>query len=178
MFRRAFTASLALAILALILSQAPAQAQVVKPFKITGAGTADFIPLAPGLVSPHDAVGTATHLGRYESLGFVRLDAFTGPTTGAFSSAEPAVFTAANGDSLAFDYAGSVELIYVGDGLFMTVWVAEFTPAAEGSTGRFASVVDGSFIMTAVTEPFSLEAPFDVAYSWSGSGWIAFAHGK
>jgi hypothetical protein len=154
----------------------PARAQVV-PFQVTGAGVADFIPLVPGQASPHDAVGTATHLGRYQAEGLVRLDGFTGPTTGAFSSAEPVAFVAANGDVLRFDYQGEVELIVVGDGLFITVWFAEFTPAS-GSTGRFERVVDGSFFMTAITSPFTLEAPVMVDYSWSGSGWIEFKRGR
>ncbi len=160
----------------LALGAAPARAQVV-PFKVTGAGVAEFIPLVPGQASPHDAIGTATHLGRYQAEGLVRLDAFTGPTTGAFSSAKPVAFTAANGDVLCFDYEGQVELIFVGNGRFITVWVAEFTPAS-GSTGRFERVVDGSFVMTAISDPFLLEAPFLVGYSWSGSGWIAFDRGR
>ncbi|WP_152052476.1 hypothetical protein [Tautonia marina] len=154
----------------------PASAQVV-PFRVTGAGVADFIPLVPGQASPHDAIGTATHLGRYEAEGLVRLDGFTGPTTGTFSSAEPVAFTAANGDVLRFDYQGNVNLFGAGDGLFITVWIAEFTPAS-GSTGRFERVVDGSFIMTAISAPFSLDAPFLVGYSWSGSGWIEFDRGR
>ena len=127
----------------------------------------DFIPLAEGLSAPHDADGTATHLGRYHAEGLVRLDHFTGPTTAEFSSAVPVVFTAANGDELHFDYAGTVELIPLGGGLFVTVWVAEFTPAA-GSTGRFAKVIGGSFVMTAVTDPFAL-GDTDIAYAWEGA---------
>jgi hypothetical protein len=176
MTRNRFRIALVLSMIALGLSATPAHAQVV-PFKVTGSGVVDFIPLIPGLASPYDADGTATHLGRYHAEGAVRLDEFTGPLTGNFSSAVPNVFVAANGDALAFDYAGSVELIPLGDGWFTTVWVAEFTPA-PGSTGRFANVVDGSFIMTAVSAPFTLEDPFDVAYSWSGDGWLEFARGK
>ena len=88
----------------------------------------------------------------------------------------PVVFTAANGDELHFDYAGTVELVPLGGDLFMTVWVAEFTPAA-GSTGRFANVIGGSFIMTAVTDPFAL-GDTDIAYTWEGSGTLVFRRGK
>src|SRR5262249_54103661 len=125
-----------------------------------------FIPLIEGQSAPHDADGTATHLGRYHAEGLVRLDHFTSPTTAEFSSAEPVVFTAANGDDLLFNYAGTVTLIPLDGGLFMTVWVAELTPAA-GSTGRFAKVTGGRFIMTAVTAPF---APGDTDIADSGSG--------
>lgn len=169
-------ATLILCSLAVALTPGRAHAQV-EPFKVTGQGTVDFIPLIPGQAAPHDADGTATHLGRYHAEGLVRLDQFTGPTTAEFSSAEPVVFTAANGDELHFDYAGMVELVPLGGGLFVTVWVAEFTPAA-GSTGRFAKVIGGSFIMTAVTEPFVLGSADPVGYSWSGEGWIEFKNGK
>ncbi|MEW4570572.1 hypothetical protein AB1L88_22140 [Tautonia sp. JC769] len=176
--RRVAAAVLSLAglLLVLVAGAVPARAQVV-PFRMTGAGVADFIPLVPGQASPHDAVGTATYLGRYRAEGLVRLDGFTGPTTGSFSSAEPVAFTAANGDVFLVDYQGQVELLSVGDGLFITVWFAEFTPTS-GSTGRFAQVVDGSFFMTAITAPFSLESPVMVDYSWSGSGWIEFDRGR
>jgi hypothetical protein len=147
--------------LAVALAPGRAHAQV-EPFKVSGSGIVDFIPLIPGQAAPHDADGTATHLGRYHAEGLVRLDGFTSPTTAEFSSAVPVVFTAANGDELHFDYAGTVELVPLGGGLFATVWVAEFTPAV-GSTGRFANVIGGSFIMTVVTDPFAL-GDTDIAY--------------
>ena len=67
-------------------------------------------------------------------------------------------------------------LVPLGGDLFMTVWVAEFTPAA-GSTGRFADVIGGSFIMTAVTDPFAL-GDTDIPYTWEGSGTLEFRRGK
>jgi hypothetical protein len=168
-------ATLILCALAASLAPGRAHAQV-EPFKVSGRGIVDFIPLIPGQAAPHNADGTATHLGRYHAEGLVRLDYFTGPTTAEFSSAEPVVFTAANGDELHFDYAGKVELVPLGGGLFVTVWVAEFTPAA-GSTGRFAKVIGGSFIMTAVTDPFT-PGDTDIAYAWEGSGTLEFRRGK
>jgi hypothetical protein len=166
-----------LIVCALAASLAPGRAHAqVEPFKVGGKGIVDFIPLSPGQAAPHDADGTATHLGRYHAEGLVRLDHFTGPTTAEFSSAVPVVFTAADGDELRFDYAGTVALIPLGGGLFVTVWVAEFTPAA-GSTGRFANVIGGSFIMTAVTDPFA-PGDIDIAYEWEGSGTLEFGRGK
>ena len=168
-------ATLSLCTFITVLAPARVHAQV-EPFQVSGQGIVDFIPLIPGQAAPHDADGTATHLGRYHAEGLVRLDHFTGPTTADFSSAVPVVFTAANGDELHFDYAGTVELIPLGGGLFRTVWVAEFTPAA-GSTGRFAKVVGGSFIMTAVTDPFA-PGDTDIPYEWQGSGTLEFRRGK
>jgi hypothetical protein len=171
------TAIAAFTLVALASALVPGRAQAqVEPFHVSGSGIVAFIPLVEGLSAPHDADGTATHLGRYHAEGLVRLDHFTGPTTADFSSAVPVVFTAANGDELHFDYAGTVELIPLGGGLFVTVWVAEFTPAA-GSTGRFANVIGGSFIMTAVTEPFAL-GDTDIAYEWEGNGTLEFHRGK
>ncbi len=167
--------TLILCVIAAALAPGRAHAQV-EPFKVSGSGIVDFIPLAEGLSAPHDADGTATHLGRYHAEGLVRLDHFTGPTTAEFSSAVPVVFTAPNGDELHFDYAGTVELIPLAGGLSMTVWGAEFTPAT-GSTGRFAKVVGGSFIMTAVTAPFAL-GDTDIAYAWEGSGTLEFRRGN
>jgi hypothetical protein len=171
------------AVFTLVCSRADAQ---VKPFKVSGGGVADYIPVTPGDPVFHWAVGQATGLGRYYGEGRVQLDQFTSPTTAEFSSAEPFVFTAANGDKLAFTYGktdngaaqpGQVELFYVGDGLFVTVWVAEFNPVPELCTGRFSKVIAGSFIMVAVTEPFVLGATDPVAYSWEGEGWIEFQKG-
>jgi hypothetical protein len=171
------TAIATLSLCAFITVLAPARVQAqVEPLKVSGSGIVDFIPQPGGPPAPHDADGTATHLGRYHAEGLVRLDDLTTPTTGEFSSAEPVVFTAANGDELHFDYAGTVQLISLGGGLYMTVWVAEFTPAA-GSTGRFAKVTGGSFIMTAVTDPFTLGEE-KIPYSWEGSGTLVFSRGK
>ncbi len=168
------------AVLALACQSAEAQ---VKPFKITGGGIVDYVPLTPGVPVFHFAVGRATELGKYYGEGKVQLDAFTSPSTADFSSAEPFVFTAANGDKLAFTYGdtdngadqpGEVELFPVDDGKFIAVWTAEFNPAFAQCTGRFKKVIGGSFIMVAVTEPFVLGATDPVRYTWDGEGTIEF----
>lgn len=148
----------------------------VTPFQINGRGIVDFIPLAEGLASPHDADGFATLLGRYHAEGLVRLDRFTSPTTAEFSSAEPVVFTGANGDELHCDYAGTVRLIPLGGTRFMSIWVAEFTPA-PGGTGSFANVIGGGFTMTAITAPFTL-GDTNIAYRWDGAGTLEFRRGR
>jgi hypothetical protein len=168
------------------LAGPPAQAQVVKPFKVTGAGTVDYVPIVPFVPVTHDATGQATELGRYYGIGQVQLLGFTGPATANFDSAVPFVFIAANGDQLAFTYGdttngaaapGQVTLSPVDGGLFVAVWVAEFNPVPALCTGRFAKVTGGSFIMTAVTEPFVLGGTYPVRYSWSGDGTLIYAKG-
>jgi hypothetical protein len=164
-----------------------AQAQV-KPFQISGGGLADYIPVTVGNPVYHFARGQATELGQYFGEGEVQLDRFTGPLSAEFSSAVPFVFTAANGDKLAFTYGdtsngakepGQVQLIDQGDGTFTSVWVAEFNPVPALCTGRFKNIIGGSFIMVAQTEPFVLGDTEDpVAYTWEGKGWIEFAEGK
>jgi len=97
------------------------------------------------------------------------------------------VFTGADGDKLAFHYGrtdfgaggpGVVTLYDAGGGEVVAVWVAEFTPVAAASTGRYKRVVGGSFVMTAVTEPFVLGSGDPVAYAWAGDGWIEFERGR
>ena len=177
-----------LAALAAVLALASGASAQVKPFKVTGAGIApEGAPFIPGQPKPHWAVGQATELGRYYGEGQVVLDRFTGPTTAEFSSAVPFVFVAANGDRLAFTYGdpdngaegpGEVTLFPQPDGTVVAVFVAEFNPVPELSTGRFASVIDGSFVMVAVTEPFVLGSSDPAGYTWSGEGWIEFQKGR
>jgi hypothetical protein len=170
----------------LMLLSARADAQVV-PFKITGGGIVEFIPSTLNTPASHFATGTATELGKYYGEGEVVLDAFLSPSTAAFSSAVPFVFTAANGDQLAFHYGrtdfgapkpGFVELLPAGDGLVIAVWFAEFDPVYADCTGRFADLVGGSFFMIAVTEPFVFGAMDPVAYTWSGQGSLEFRKGR
>jgi hypothetical protein len=178
------------AVLTLACCQAEAQ---VKPFKITGGGFApQGLSLVPGVPSPHWAVGHATELGRYYGAGNVQLLQFTSATTADFSSFGPFVFTAANGDQLAFTYgdtsngaaqSGKVKLTVVGFTgnnipIVTAIFVAEFNPVPALCTGRFSKVIGGSFIMTAVTQPFVLGSTTPLAYSWSGEGWIAYGQGN
>jgi hypothetical protein len=159
----------------------------VKPFKVTGGGIVDFVPSTLDTPAFHFAVGTATELGDYYGDGKVQLDEFLSPTSAAFSSAVPFVFTAANGDKLAFHYGrtdfgaagpGIVQLFPADDGKVVAVWVAEFNPVPDECTGRFQKVIGGSFIMTAVTEPFVFGSSDPVAYTWSGDGSIEYQKGN
>jgi hypothetical protein len=166
----------------LVLAWNPAAAQT-KPFKVTGGGVVAYVPFTLDTPVFHYAIGQATSLGRYYAAGEVQLDAFTSATTADFSSAVPCVFTAANGDRLAFTYGrtdngaagpGVVELIDAGGGEVITVWTAEFNPVPALCTGRFAKITGGSFIMVAMTDPFVFGSLDPVAYTWQGSGSVTY----
>jgi hypothetical protein len=165
----------------------PSGPTLVVPFRIEGGGPApQGLPLFPGGTAPHSATGRATMLGHYTSQGLFQLLQFTSPTTGTFQSAAPDVFTAANGDKLAFQYGrtdagatspGTFTIHPVGDGKVVVVFVAQFTPDPAASTGRFTHVVGGSFTMIARTEPFNptpnaqgYTMPF--TYTWEGKGFL------
>jgi hypothetical protein len=170
----------------------PAQAQVVKPFKISGSGVGpEGLPLPGQDPRPHWIIGTATHLGRHDGEGTVKTDSVafdpsTGTFVGEFGSGDPFVFVAANGDELVCHYGrtdfgasepGVFELTVVGftEGgvpIVEALFIAEFVPQ-PASTGRFAGI-QGSWIMIAVTDPFVLGSSDPVPYSWSGQGSLTF----
>lgn len=159
------------------------------PFKVTGGGSAPGgLPLVPGLSGPHYATGTATELGNYTGQGTFTLGSLqisqTGQVTGTFHGSF--VFTAANGDQLAFDYGngdtGTITGQLSADGSAVTnvTFDALFTPNAAESTGRFANVIGGGFTMIASAPSISListvpgyTAGFD--YTWNGQGMLEFS---
>ena len=191
MFRSRIAVRLAVGALALVLASNQAQAQV-KPFKLTGGGTApDGIPVFPGGLASHNATGNATHLGKYTgdegmfkllSIDFTTL---TGTFRGSF------VFVAANGDRLKCNYRGNPDIPGTGtfsgifnpaDGTVVVTFIQEFVPVPEESTGKFATVTGGSFIMIATSKPFPLTVEFGYTppfeYTWVGDGTLEFAKGK
>jgi hypothetical protein len=170
----------------LALACPPANAQV-EPFKVTGGGPAPD-GLSPfGADSPHSATGQATHLGRYSGTGVANVLSFD-PLTGSGTFHGFYTFVAANGDRLPFTYGdtdngaeqvGEFQLYDASGGKVYAVFIAEFNPILAQCTGRFQDVIDGSFIMVATSEPFTLvldedgfTPPFD--YTWEGQGWIEF----
>jgi len=176
---------LCIAALALPGLENSALAQIV-PFKVTGGGTAPDGLSVFGDDSMHNATGTATYLGKYSGnegiANVISLEGLEGEFQGTF------VFVAANGDRLACTYGdkdngaevqGTFSLMPVDDGKFIVVFLAEFNPIPGASTGRFEDVINGSFIMLAMTEPITLDldddgftVPFN--YTWEGEGWIEF----
>jgi len=179
LFSKSVSMSIAFLAAALLAECQPVQAQV-KPFKITGGGiAADGLPLTLDTPAPHNAVGNATELGKYSAEGFFQLDAFIDPLDADFSSSQPCVFIAANGDRVEFDYAGTVEL-FTNDGVtFTAVFTATFTPVLTpgANTGRFSKVIGGSFVMVATTAPFMF-GELNVPYTWEGEGTLEFRKGK
>lgn len=177
---------LAMLVATLVFAGSAANAQV-KPFKVTGGGSGPRGVSLIGADSPHSATGNATHVGKYSGDGVFNSLSFDFATlSGTFHGAF--TFVAKNGDKLAFTYgdttngaeqAGIYQGYLTDDGLIYVVFVAEFNPIPSQCTGKFKTVVDGSFIMVAVSEPFPLEIdenfftpPFD--YTWEGEGWIEF----
>jgi hypothetical protein len=158
-------------------------AQVV-PFQINGAGPApQGIPLFIGGTAIHSATGSGTRLGNYTGDGLFTLDSFTSATTGTFHGAF--TFVAANGDRLATQYGvvtpGQFTIIPASDGKVVVQFVAVFTPVPGESTGRFAGITGGGWIMLATTDPFDptpnaqgYTMPFH--YSWQGFGFLQFGH--
>jgi hypothetical protein len=163
----------------------------VVPFKVSGGGPAPDGASVFGFPSPHSATGNATHVGKYSGDGVFQslsFDPFTGGGTfhGTFT------FEAKNGDKLACTYgetdngaeeAGTYQVYPTDDGQVYVVFVAEFNPIPSECTGRFAKVVDGSFIMVAVSEPFDLVLDAEgftpkFNYEWDGKGWLKFKRGK
>jgi hypothetical protein len=159
-----------------IAPAAPTPDSRVVPFKVTGGGIAAHgLPLQLHQPAPHNATGTATELGNYSAEGMFQLDSFTSATTGTFSSAQPVVFVAANGDQLAFNYAGTFQIFDAGGGKVYAVFVADFTPVSRESTGRFTKVTGGSLTMVATTEPFVLGSTDPTGYTWEGKGSLVFS---
>jgi hypothetical protein len=62
--------------------------------------------------------------------------------------------------------------------MVIAVFVAEFNPVLELCTGRFKKVTGGSFMMTAISEPFVFGATDPVGYSWEGEGTLQFRRGR
>src|SRR5438270_7229892 len=166
--------TLAALLASLWVASAPAQAQVVKPFKITGGGVGPTgLPLPGQAPRPHWIVGEATYLGRHYGEGTIRTDSAvfdpgTGTIVGQFGSGSPFVFVAANGDRLVTWYGrtdhgagqpGTFELTILGfqgvSPVVEALWVAEFVVVPDASTGKFAGAT-GSWVMVARSEPFVL----------------------
>ena len=173
---------LIVAVVALTVMAHPADAQV-KPFAVAGGGSAPQGVSLFGADSPHNASGIATHLGLYTGNQGVFNTLSFDPATGSGTFEGSFVFVAANGDRLAFAYGaetpGTLTIIPQADGEVVVQFVAVFTPDPARSTGRFAGVTGGSFVMVATTAPFDATpdargytAPF--TYTWQGEGWLQF----
>jgi hypothetical protein len=159
-------------------------------FSITGGGPAPTgLPLAPDVLAPHTATGTASFLGAYTGSGTFEQEALAiDPSTGAVTANFQGTFTfvAANGDKLVTHYGtgftGKLTGQFTGTAVVGVQFDAVFVIDGAASTGRFAGA-SGSWRMIAHAESVSLAsmvpgytAPFD--YTWTGGGTITFAKGK
>ncbi len=179
-------ASAVVCAIGLMLAPNPVSAQVVKPFKISGGGPVpNGLSLVPGVPSIHFATGTGTNLGHYSCTSFFT---FLSPTT--FASAPYCIFTAANGDVLVCTYGdvnsgaaepGTVTLSPAPHGRFTASFVAEFRPVPSLCTGKFANLIEGSWIMYAKSSPFSFASPTQstpFTYTWEGKGEFTYKQKK
>jgi hypothetical protein len=159
------------------------------PFAITGGGPApQGIALAPSVLIPHSATGTASYLGQYTGSGMFEhdplvIDPATGLVTANFQGSF--TFVAANGDKLVTHYGTGYtgkmtgHLSADGTAVVGVQFDAIFTVDSAQSTGRFAGA-SGSWRMIAHADSVSLvsmvpgyTAPFN--YTWTGGGTITFA---
>ncbi len=160
----------------------------VTAFNINGGGPApDGLPVFVGGTAPHTATGTGTDLGNYTGAGTFELLSLDPATlTGTFQGTF--VFVASNGDRLATTYGagagnpGTFTLTPTASGLVVATFVAEFTPVAALSTGRFAQVTGGGFLMVATSAPFALVPNAQgytpaFTYTWVGQGLLDFSNG-
>ena len=193
MFRTVFLNAIVvrLSALGIVLTLATHRAEAqVEPFKVTGGGPAPRGLSIAGADSPHSATGHATHVGHYTGDRVANVLTFD-PSTGSGTFRGSYVFVAPNGDRLACTYGdtrngaredGTFQVYDAGFGNIVVVFIAEFNPIPAECTGRFADVIDGSFLMVAMTDAFPLQIngdgftpPFD--YTWEGDGWIEFGGG-
>jgi hypothetical protein len=160
-----------------------------QPFAINGGGPApQGLPLAPYVLGPHSATGTASFLGQYTGSGTFEHDPLViDPATGLVTANFQGTFTfvAANGDRLVTHYGTGFtgkltgQLSADGTAVVGVQFDAIFTIDGAQSTGRFAGA-SGSWRMIAHADSISLvsmvpgySAPFD--YTWTGGGTITFA---
>jgi hypothetical protein len=177
---------LAVLVTTVVIAVGSANAQV-KPFKVSGGGPAPNGASIFGADSPHSATGNGTQLGKYSGDGIFNALSFDATTlSGTFHGTF--TFVAANGDKLACTYGetangadqpGTYQVVPADGGKVIIIFLAEFNPVPIACTGKFKDVVDGSFLMLAVTEPIDLSIdangftpPFH--YDWMGDGWLEF----
>jgi hypothetical protein len=118
------------AALALLLAVAgPVSAGDQLPFHGTLAGTATVTPLTPPIVAVRiEATGAATYLGRFTLVAPHTVNQATQTAVGTY------LITAANGDTITADLAGTAEMVAPPNVLRITE-----TATVTGGTGRFAN---------------------------------------
>ncbi len=160
-----------------------------KPWKVVGEGSGTEGFSLSGEDSPFEVTGNSSLLGRYSGDGVAKAISFNPKTlSGTFHGTY--TFVAANGDELATTFGadepgrlGEYFAIPAEDGLARIMFVAEFNPVPNESTGRFEKVTDGSIVLVAISEPI-IPVPDDegftppFSFDWSGKGSLEFSKGK
>jgi hypothetical protein len=155
---------------------------VVAPFETAGAGHGpQGLPLFPGGMGPHDAIGGIhlldTYYGSYSGPGEFTTLGFTSPLTGNFQGTFD--FTASNGDQLPCTYGagptGTFTIFPQANGSVVVQFIAVFAPITSECTGRFATITGGNFMMIATSDPFNPTPNAQgytgpLTYSWVGAG--------
>ena len=114
--------------LVLVALAGPVSASDHVPFRGTLAGTATVTPLSPPIVAVRiDASGSATHLGRFTLVAPHTVNQATLVGIGTY------LITAANGDTITADLAGTAQMVAPPNVLAITE-----TATVTGGTGRFA----------------------------------------
>jgi hypothetical protein len=133
---------LALAVVAVLGAAGPATAGDVVPFKgkFEGERTERTVLGPTTVLDRWDTAGTASLLGKFESIGWATVDFGSLPVTGE----GPTTFIAANGDQVFAYVTGYSEP--AGPGL---VWINE-SGVITGGTGRFAGAT-GSYTARRLT---------------------------
>jgi hypothetical protein len=133
MNRHRFSASLALAVLAVLGLIGPVAAQVQVPFQGRVRGDVTITPVPPLLSVLVEGTGQATQLGRFSLAMPHVVNPASGTAIGSYQ------FTAANGDTLFADFTGQATPTATPGVLYI-----EETAIITGGTGRFAGAT-GSF---------------------------------
>jgi hypothetical protein len=114
--------------LVLVAVAGPVSASDHVPFRGTLAGTATVTPLDPPVVAVRiEATGTATYLGRFTLVAPHTVNQATLSAVGTY------LITAANGDTITADLAGTAVMVSPPNVIAITE-----TATVTGGTGRFA----------------------------------------
>lgn len=186
--RRGSTRATSVALLAVVLAAAAAEARDV-PMLVFGRGAAPIgYSVAPGVASPFGANGFAFPFGMYRGEDGVAITQSFDPVTrtGTFQG----TFTFVNrwtGERLPMTFgdtengaeqAGTFVAFPVGRRRVRVLFIAEFNPIVGESTGRFRRVTGGSLMMYALSDPIRLRFDPDTGFSapfrfhWIGSGYL------
>lgn len=199
--KQSFCIRSATTLLAVAMIATTANAQITVPWTVSGRGGSgpEGFSIA-GETLPFNAQGSSFPVGRYGSVepqGTATADPaslqlqFENEQLVGFSGDFFGDFTFVNrrsGDRLVTTYGvdgprspGRFLSIPAGAGKVRVLFVAEFSPVAEESTGRFNSVSGGSVVIFALTNPIRLsEFDFETGrspafrFNWFGIGNLTF----